>query len=91
MWITTNLKILKEMGISDNPTRLLKNLYMQVKNNGLVQFWERSTKKAAYCHLDYLTYIQGTSCKMPGWMNHKLESRFSGEISITSDTQMIPP
>ena len=25
------------------------------------------------------------------WMNHKLESRFQGEISITSDMQMTPP
>ena len=28
---------------------------------------------------------------MPGWMKHKLESRLPGEISIISDTQMIPP
>ena len=28
---------------------------------------------------------------MPGWMKHKLESRLLGEISITSDMQMIPP
>ena len=28
---------------------------------------------------------------MPGWMKHKLESRFPGEISITSDMQMTPP
>ena len=32
----------------------------------------------------------GTSCEMPGWMKHKLESRLLGEISITSDMQMIP-
>ena len=47
--------------------------------------------KAAYCHPAYLTYMQSTSYKMPGWMKHKLESRLLGEISITSDTQMIPP
>ena len=35
--------------------------------------------------------MQSTSCRMPGWKKHKLESRFPGEISITSDTQMIPP
>ena len=35
--------------------------------------------------------MQSTSCKMLGWMNHKLESRFQGEISVTSDTQMTPP
>ena len=29
--------------------------------------------------------MQSTSCKMPGWMKHKLESRLLGEISITSD------
>ena len=46
--------------------------------------------KVVYCHPVYLTYIQNTSCTMPGWMKHKLESRFQEEISITSDTQMIP-
>ena len=28
---------------------------------------------------------------MPGWMKHKLESRFPGEISITLDMEMTPP
>ena len=32
-----------------------------------------------------------TSCEMPGWMNHKLESRLPGEIPTTSDMQMTPP
>ena len=35
--------------------------------------------------------MHSTSCKMPGWLKHKMESRLSGEISITSDTQMTPP
>ena len=47
--------------------------------------------KAVYYHLVYLTYMQSTSCEMPCWMNHKLESRLPGEISITSDMQMAPP
>ena len=47
--------------------------------------------KAVYCHPAYLTYMQSTSCKMLGWMKHKLESRLLGEISITSDMQMTPP
>ena len=47
--------------------------------------------KAVYCHPDDLTYMQITPCEMPGWMKHKLESVFPGEISITSDTQMMPP
>ena len=48
--------------------------------------------KAVYCHPDYLTYMQNnTLWEMPGWMNHKLESRFRREISVTSDMQMTPP
>ena len=47
--------------------------------------------KAVYCHHEYLTYMQSTSYKMPGWMTHKLESGLPGEISITSDMQMTPP
>ena len=35
--------------------------------------------------------MQGTSWEMLGWRKHKLESRLSGEISITSDMQMTPP
>ena len=46
--------------------------------------------KAVYCHSAYLTSMQSTSCEMLGWMNHKLESKFLGEISTTSDLQMIP-
>ena len=47
--------------------------------------------KAPYCHPVYLTYMQSTSCEMPGWMKHNLKSRLPGEISVTSDMQMIPP
>ena len=46
--------------------------------------------KAVYCHPAYLTYMQSTSCGMLEWMKHELESRFLGEISITSDMQMTP-
>ena len=46
--------------------------------------------KAVYCHPAYLISMQSTSCEMLGWMNHKLESRLLGEISTTSDMQMIP-
>ena len=46
--------------------------------------------KAVYCHPDYLTHIQSTSCEMLGWMKHKLEARLLGEISITSDMQVTP-
>ena len=35
-------------------------------------------------------YMQSTSCEMPDWMKHKLESRLPGEIPITSYMQMTP-
>ena len=44
--------------------------------------------KAVYCHP---AYMQSTSWEMLDWMKHKLESRYPGEISITSDMQMTPP
>ena len=72
---------------------------MQVKEQQLELNMEQQTGskqgeeyiKAVYCHPVYLTYMQSTSCEMPGWMKHKLESRVPGEISITSDMQMTPP
>ena len=73
--------------------------YMQVKKQQLEldmeqQIGSKSGKeyvKAVYCHPVYLTYKQSTSCEMHCWMNHKLESRLPGELSITSDMQMTPP
>ena len=71
---------------------------MQVKKQQLELDMEQQTGsklgkksiKVVYCYLAHLTYMQITSCEMPGWMKHKLEPRFPGEISITSDMQMIP-
>ena len=72
---------------------------MQVRKQQLELYMEQQTGsksgkeyiKAVYCHPSYLTYMWSTSYEMPGWMKHKLESRSLGEISITSDMQMIPP
>ena len=33
--------------------------------------------KALYCHPAYLTSMQSTPCEMPGWVNHKLESKIA--------------
>ena len=89
VWITTNSKILKEMGIPDHLTCLLKILYVGELDMG--QYTgpklRKEYVKAIYYHLSYLTCIWNTSCEMPGWMNHKLESRLLGDISITSDMQ----
>ena len=45
--------------------------------------------RAIYCHPAYLTSMQSTLCEMPGWMNHRLESRLFEEVSTTSNMQMI--
>ena len=34
--------------------------------------------KAVYCHSAYITYVQSMSCKMLGWMNHKLKIKVAG-------------
>ena len=60
MWITTNWKILKEIGIPDHLTGFLRNQHagqVQTRNNELVQNWERSIVKTVYCHLAYLAYM----------------------------------
>ena len=69
---------------------------MQVKKQQLEPHMEQQTGsksgkeyiKAVYCHSAYLTSMQSTSCEMPGWMKHKLESRLLGKMSIASDIQM---
>ena len=98
VWIIANWKILTEMAILDHLTCLLRNLYASqeatVELDMEQQTGSKSGKeyvKAVYCHPAYLTCIQSTSCEMPGWMKHKLKSRLSGEISITSDMQMTLP
>ena len=90
--------ILKEMGIPDHLTCLLRNLFEDqeatVRNGHGQQTGSKQEKefvKAVYCHCAYLTYMQSTSSEMLGWKKHKLESRFLGEVSITPDMQMTPP
>ena len=71
---------------------------MQVKKQQLELNMEQQTSsklgkkyvKAVYCHPVYLIYMQSTSCKMLGWMKHKLESRLPGKTSTTLDMQIIP-
>ena len=72
---------------------------MQVKKQQLELDMEQQTGSklrkeyvnSVYCNLAYLTYMQSTSCKMLGWMKHKLESTLPEKISITSDMHMTPP
>ena len=72
---------------------------MKVKKQQLEQYMEQQTGskfgkeyvKAIHCYTAYLIYVQSASCEMLDWKKHKLESRFLGEISITSDMQIMPP
>ena len=91
-------KIIKVMGIPDHLTCLLRNLYAGQEaivrtGHGTADWFQirKGVHQAVYFHPADLTYMQSTSCEMPGWMKHKLESRLPGEISIASDTQMTPP
>ena len=68
VWITTKWKILKEMGISDHLTCLLRNLYAGREatvrtRHGTTDWFQigKGVVKAVYCHPAYLTYMQSTS------------------------------
>ena len=90
-------EILKEMGMPDHLTCLLRNLYagQELLETDMEQqtasILGKECVEAVYCHPAYLTYMQNASCKKVGWMKHKLESRFLVEIAVTSDMQMTPP
>ena len=101
MWkplISNCEKFLKEMGIPDYLTCLLRSLYTsqeaKVRTRHRTTEWFQIGKRAwqtVYCHPAYLSSMQSTSCEMLGWMKHKLESRLPGEASINSETQVTPP
>ena len=93
VWITTNRKILKEMGILTLPgsCEIKKQQLEPDMEQQIVSKLGKEYITGVYCYLAYLTYMQNTSCEMPGWMKHKLESRLPAEIPITSDMQMMPP
>ena len=91
-------KILKEMGIPYHLIYLLRNLYAGQEEtvrsgHGTTDWFQIGKGVRQVCILSsclfnlHAEYIMKTL----GWMKHMLESRFLGEISITSDTQMTPP
>ena len=95
LWITTNWKILKEMGIPHQLTSLLRNLYAGQEATvrtryGTIDWFQigkevRQGYTLSPCLLNlYAEYIMRNA-------RYKLESRLQGEISITSDMQMTPP
>ena len=99
VWVTKNCgKLLKRWEYQTTfPSS--KEICMQVRKQQLELDMEQQTVsksgkkyvKAVYRHLAYLTNMKSASWEVPSWMKRKLESRFLGEISITSDMQMTPP
>ena len=76
-------KILKDMGIPDHLTCLLRNLYAGQEaavrtGHGTID-WFRIGKGVSQGYIfnliSHLLSVQSISCEMPGWMKHKLESR----------------
>ena len=99
VWITTNCGKFFKRWKYQTTFPAFWEICMQVKKQQLeldMEKWtasklEKEYIMTVYCHPTYLTSVESTSCKMTGWMKHKLESRLPGEISITSDRQMTPP
>ena len=86
-------KTLKEMGIPDHLTCLLRNLCESqeatVRTGHRTTDWFQLGKefvKVVYCHPAYLYTLQSISHEMLAWMKHKWESRLPWEMSITSET-----
>ena len=98
VWITINWKILKEMGISDYLTCLLRNLYAGQEatvrtGHGTTDWFQIGKGMPQGCILSpcLFNFYKSTSWGMLGWRKHKQESRLPGEISVTSDMQRTPP
>ena len=91
------LRIFPGGGNTRPPDRLLRNQYAGQEatvrtRHGTTDWLQIGKGVCQGCILSpaYLTYVQSTSHVILGWMKHKLDSRLLGEISITSDRQMIP-
>ena len=81
---------LKEIGIPDHLTCHLRNLH--AGQEATIRTWHgradwfrigKGVHQGCILSPCLFNLMQSTSCKMPGWMKHKLESRLLGEISIT--------
>ena len=91
-------KILKEMGIPDHLTCLLRNLYAgqetTVRTGHGTADWfliGKGVRQGCILSPCLFNFYESTACKMPDWMKHMLESRLLGKMSITSNMQMTPP
>ena len=96
LWVTKKCGKFLEMGIPDQLTCLLIKLYEGKKakartGHGTMDWFKLKKEVCQACiSLPYLFNLQSISCKMQGWMNHKLKSRLLGKISANSNMQMLP-
>ena len=98
VWITTNCGKLLKLWDYSTTFSVSWETSMQVKKQWLEPYMEQMTGsnlvkeygKAVYCHPVYVTSMQNTLCKTPGWVTHKVESHLPGEISTTSHIQKTP-
>ena len=91
-------KILKEMGIPDHLTCLLRNLYASQEatvrtGHGTTDWFQigKGVREGCIMSHSLFNFYAQNIMSMLSWKKHKLESRLPGEISITSDMQMTPP
>ena len=97
VWITTNCGKFQKRWEYQTIWPASWETCLQIRKQQLELDMEQQTSsksgreyvKDVCCHPANLTYMQSTVWEMLGWMKHKLESRWPGEISITSDVQMI--
>ena len=99
VWITTNWKILKEMGVPGQLICLLSNLYADGEatartGHGTADSFQIGKGVSQGCILSpclFNLYAECTLCEMLGWMKHKLKSRLQGKILVITDMHMAPP
>ena len=91
-------KILKEMGIPDHLTCLLRNLYAGQEatvrtGHGTTNWFQigKGVRQGCIVPPCLFNFYEEYIMRNAGLRKHKLESRLPGEISVTSDMQMTPP
>ena len=88
-------KILREVGIPDHLTDLLRDLYIGQEATELeMEQWTGSKLgkecvKAVYCYFAYLYSMQSMSYEMLSWMNHKTAKRNTNNLRYADDTTLM--
>ena len=99
VWVTTNCGKFFRRWEYQTTLSISWKTCMQDKKQQLEWDMEKQTGsklgkeyiKTVYCHPAYLTYMQSISCKMPSWMNHRLDDigRNINNLGNTDDTTLM--